>query len=447
MKKYSYLAAISCGVLAMSLASCEDQPNKFELTGGKPSITYIRVQDVAAKDSLITAAGSGAAIAIIGNNLTSIRELYFNDIKAVLNTSYITKNSLLVNVPKSIPGYVTDKIYMVTNGNDTVSYPFHVTVPAADVASMDCEWARYGEEATLLGQFFVNDPGDPLTITFTGIQNSASLQVPAGDIKEITENKVRFIVPDGAPEGIIEVHTVYGDSKSHFYFHDSRGIITDFEGEGGADSKSGIVPQGWNIAATYSNEGGICNNYVELTGHLTDGGGWVESVKLPYWCGNWKGDPMSITSGPGAPLRNIFPEGYFANPSKLSFKFELFIPSSNPWKAGAMQVLFVNNQLCANDSWQNNKYIHTGANGGEDLCRGLYRPWASTGSFDTGDKWITVTIPLSEFTYNQDGTDGKVKLSEESFDSFIMWPDAGGVTGEECDPIFRYDNIRVVPNL
>lgn len=447
MKKYYSLAAVACGFLAMGLASCEDEPNKFELTDGTPVIKYIRLQDVAAKDSLIEAASSGEAIAIIGENLTSIKEMWFNDVQAVLNTSYITKNSMLVNVPKSIPALVSDKIFMVTAKNDTVSHPFHVSVPAAVVNSMSCEWAKAGDEAVIYGQYFVDDPGDRLSIAFTGIQNSANIVVPQADIKKVTDNSVTFIVPEGAPEGVVEVHTIYGESKSHFYYKDSRGIITDFNGDGGADSQTGIIPQGWNIAATYPTEGGIDGAYVEMTGNLTADGGWVESVKLPFWCGNWNGDPMSITSGPGTPLRNAFPAGYFANPSELVFKFELCIPASNPWKAAAMQILFVNNEQCANDSWQNNTYIHTGANGGLDLCRGLYRPWADTGSFDTDGKWITVTLPLSGFIFNQDGSKGKIELSEQSFDSFIMWPDAGGIAGEECSPIFRYDNIRIAPSL
>lgn len=152
---------------------------------------------------------------------------------------------------------------------------------------------------------------------------------------------------------------------------------------------------------------------------------------------------MSIKEGAGVPLRNIID---FSDWENMSFKFELYIPSSNPWSAGALQILFVNNKLCANDSWQNNTYIHTSADGGKDLPRALYNPWKSTGSFDTGDEWITVTIPLTEFVYNDDGTKAPSPMSISSFDSFIMWPINGGVQGTKCTPIFRYDNLRVVPN-
>ena len=46
-------------VVAMALAgsvACEDQPDKFELTGGVPVIDYVRVPDAESADSIITGA-------------------------------------------------------------------------------------------------------------------------------------------------------------------------------------------------------------------------------------------------------------------------------------------------------------------------------------------------------------------------------------------------------
>ncbi len=442
MKKYMNWSVLALGALSLGMAitSCEDEPNKFELTGGKPTIKYIRPQDVTAKDSLLTSAYTSQGICIVGENLTSIREMYFNDVKAVLNTSYITSNTMLVTVPKDIPANNTGKIYMVTNDRDTVDYDFKVLVPAPSVASMKNEWAGIGKTAVINGQYFVNDPNQPLTITFTGIDNS--INVKATDIKNVTQSAVTFTVPEGAEEGLIEVETIYGKGVSKFYYHDSRNIITDFDGENHA-GPDGVIPQGWNISATYSTEDGVDGYYIQL-GPADTEGGWVEDLKLPFWCGNWNGDPMSITSGAGVPLRNVID---FSNWEDMSYKMELYIPSSNPWSAGAMQIIFVNNEQCANDSWQNNTYIHTSADGGLDLPRALYNPWASAGSFDTGDEWITVTIPLTDFVYNDDGTKSPKMMSVSSFDSFIIWPINGGVSGTACTPIFRYDNIRVVPNL
>ncbi len=435
------VGAVSLGA---AITSCEDEPNKFELSGGTPVIKYIRPQDAAAKDSLLTSAFTGSGICIVGENLTSIREMWFNDVQAILNTSLITKNTMLVTVPKDIPASNTGKIYMITRDKDTVDYDFDVLVPAPFLASMKNEWAGAGQEAVINGQYFVDDPNQPLTVTFTGINNSCHIQVPAENIKKITQASITFVVPDGMPEGQLEVETIYGSGKSAFYFHDSRGIITDFDGENHAGRETGIIPQGWNLKPTYLTENGVDGYYCQIGPAETEGG-WIEELKLSFWCGNWNGDPMSIQKGEnGVPLRNCYD---FSDWQNMSLKFELCIPKDNPWSAGAMQILFVNNQQCANDSWQNNTYIHTSADGGLDLPRALYNPWASTGSFHTDDEWITVTIPLTDFVYNDDGTKAPSPMNPESFDSFIMWPINGGVAGTACNPIFRYDNIRVAANL
>ncbi len=456
MKQYFKLAALALGVVAMGLTSCQKEPNGlFHLTAGQPTIKYIRLQDVTEGETIVTEASVQTGLTIIGENLTSIKEMYFNDKAAVLNTSHMTKNALLVSVPKDIPGEVSDQITMVTRDGDTCRYDFHVIVPAPSVNFMKNEYAKEGSTATIIGNFFVQDPNVPLTITFTGIQNSASVAVDPSTITVAENNaSVSFTVPAGAPEGNVEVTTVYGTGVSHFYYHDSRGIFLNYEGEK-FDQPYGLVPQGWNSAHLFvaDDPTAVSGNYVQYPDPAKNAegmpadGAWTEYYKVTYWCGNWNGDPMSVTSGAGAPLRNLFPAGYFAKPEDLVFKFEMRIPKDNPWKAGALQVLFVNNLICANDSWQNNTYIHTAADGGQDLPRGIYRPWAETGSFLTGDEWITVTMPLSDFVYNMDGTPTTKRLAEDSFDSFVMWPVAGGMAGEKCDPIFHYDNLRIAPKL
>jgi hypothetical protein len=436
-KLSSLILTIIAVASSFSLQSCKDQPDEFKLSDGTPTIYYIRPASYSASDSLLVEAAPQTSICLVGSNLKSIQQLYFNDKKAVLNTSYITDNTLFVQIPSDIPDEVSDKIYMITQAHDTLTYDFHVVIPAPVVTAMKNEWVKVGEDAVITGQYFIDDPNQPLTVTFTGISNSISVKVPAENFKSITRSQLVFTVPEGAEEGQIEVASVYGKGMSKFYFRDSRNLITNFDGA------TDVIPQGWNIAATYSDVNGVDGKYVQLGPKETEGG-WVEELKLPFWCGNWNGDPMSITSGAGIPLRNFLD---FSDWQNMSFKMELYIPKSNPWSAGAMQILFVNHKQCANDSWQNNTYIHTKADGGLDLPRALYRPWETTGSFDTGDEWITVTIPLTDFVYNFDGTKVNSTMSIDSFDSFVIWPTEGGVAGTTCTPIFRYDNIRVVPNL
>ena len=428
MKRY-IINIMLIAAAALGFASCEDYPDAFVLADGKPTVNYVRYAD---RDVLIEQAYMGEVVCFVGENLCSVRELFFNDQKAVLNTSFMTENTLVAAVPGNLPKVKTDKVYMITKEKDTLSVDFKVMMPAPQLKSMSCEFQQPGTDVTIYGNYF----SEPMTLMFED-GNGAVVT----SFKSVSMTEMTFTIPADAKPGKIKLETESGLARSPFSYYDfCGGLITDFDG--GTD----VVPQGWNFSGTYSSEGGILGNYVELksASAMSPDGGWNEDFKIDFWCGNWGGDPMSITSGPGVPICNIID---FTNFQNMALKFELYIPSSNPWMAGAMQLIFCSADKAANDSWQNNKFVHTSAeDGGLDLCRGLYRPWETTGSFDTGDKWITVTVPFSEFTYNADGTSGAVPLAKpEDFATFVIWPWSGGVNGTECTPVFRIDNLRAVP--
>ena len=428
MKRY-IINIMLIAAAALGFASCEDYPDAFVLADGKPTVNYVRYAD---RDVLIEQAYMGEVVCFVGENLCSVRELFFNDQKAVLNTSFMTENTLVAAVPGNLPKVKTDKVYMITKGKDTLAVDFKVMMPAPQLKSMSCEFQQPGTDVTIYGNYFA----EPMKLMFED-GNGAVVT----SFKSVSMTEMTFTIPADAKPGKIKLETESGLARSPFSYYDfCGGLITDFDG--GTD----VVPQGWNFSGTYSSEGGILGNYVELksASAMSPDGGWNEDFKIDFWCGNWGGDPMSITSGPGVPICNIID---FTNWQNMALKFELYIPSSNPWMAGAMQLIFCSADKAANDTWQNNKFVHTSAeDGGLDLCRGLYRPWETTGSFDTGDKWITVTVPFSEFTYNADGTSGAVPLSKpEDFATFVIWPWSGGVNGTECTPIFRIDNLRAVP--
>ncbi len=421
MKRYIKILMLMA-VFTLGFNSCIDQPDAFELADGVPTVHYVRYAN---SDEIIEQAFMGEIICFVGENLRSVRELWFNDQQAILNTSYMTKNTLVVAIPNRLAKETTDKAYMITKAKDTLAIDFKVMLPFPIIKSMSCEFQKPGEEVTIYGNYFT----EPMTVDFVNTSVTT--------FKSVSMTEATFVIPEGTLPGKVKVTTLSGVAQSPFMYLDNRGLITDFDGT------TDIVPQGWNINVIYSSEGGIKGNYVQLgPSDLDAGGSWNEDMKLPFWCGNWNGDPMSIKAGPGTPICNIIDMTDF---SSMGIKFELCIPAENPWSSGALQIVFTSAARCANDAWQNNTYIRTSAKGGLDLCRALYRPWEKTGEFHTDGKWITVTIPFSEFIYNLDGTPGKVPLSSpEDFASLIFWVWEGGMRGKECTPIFRIDNIRAV---
>ena len=437
MKKY-IINIMLMAAAAFGFSSCEDYPDAFELADGVPVVHYVRYAD---RDVFLDQAYMGEIVCIVGDNMRSVREVFFNDQPTVLNTSFSTDNTLVVAIPGQIPEKKTDKIYLIASGGEVVEIPFKVLLPSPVIKAMSCEFQAPGKDVTIYGNYFA----EPMKVIFED-GNGAEVT----EFKSVSMTEVTFTIPADAKPGKVKIETESGLARSPFSYYDfCGGLIADFDGpivDKNPTSTNGVVPQGWNFSGIYSSEGGIMGNYVELKSGtaMSPDGGWNEDFKIDFWCGRWDGNPMAITEGAGVPLCNIIDFSDFAN---MAFKFELCIPASNPWSAGAMQLIFANAERAANDSWQNNTFLHTTATeGGLDLCRGLYRPWEKTGAFHTNGEWMTVTVPFSEFIYNADGTSGKVPLSKpEDFASFVIYVWSGGVNGAECNPIFRFDNFRAVP--
>ena len=460
-----YIKSLLIGVSvigAVSLTSCKDEPDKYEVQSGTPSVDYIRclsseiVGNNDAADThytngeLVEEASPSSVIALVGSNLRSVVEVKFNDQTAILNTSYMTDNSLIVSVPKSVPTKVTDVIYLKNENGDVVEVPFHVIIPAPDIAGMDCEYTDPGEETTLTGQYFVDDPSTPLAIYFKDEEGN---NVEA-TIKDIASDysSVKVVIPESAVEGSITATSIYGTSTSTFHYKDTRGMLFDFDTPNSATG--GVLGNhGWHARTITSDDTSLSGNYVQLgPATLDEAAGWNDGdFSFEYWPGNWE-DPETYTAADGPRLTDV---ADFKNWQSMALKFELYVPKDNPWMAGALQIIpapvtvVSYGNAGAVDVYGNvlggcnNTFI---SGDGVDVPRAMYRPWTTTGSYDTGDKWVTVTVPLSSsFTFNASGGAATDKLSADSFASLTMFLCGGGINGTECNPILKIDNIRVVP--
>lgn len=428
MKTNKYINLLSCLALiitSISMTGCKDEPDKFKLTGGTPTINYIRTGGLASSDSLITEAVMESLIVLVGENLTSIREMYFNDQKAVLNTSFITDHTLFVNIPKEIPEKVSDKIYMITADGDTTKYDFHVIVPAPTVLSMSNEWAKPGETVTINGDYFIDDPNVPLEVKF----NEGKLNA---EITNFTKTTITAVVPEGAKAGNVYVESIYGSTKGGFKYLDTRNILFDRDGSHGGHASG----YGWRSGKIY-NEDGIDGAYLRLSGPELSGeigATWAEDdYSFNYW------------PDPANGFEELSSRTEFANylktygVAKLQMKFEVRIPSANPWSSCALQLIFSGNGDVTSATASNGYFSNA------TLPRGLWLPWSTSGTYDTGGKWVTVSIPLSSFNKNHEGTTLESPISADRMTglAFFVWN--GGVAGTNCTPVIEIDNIRVVP--
>ncbi len=403
------IVSVALVLLAVvSLPSCNDNPDAYVTTEGIPTVKYVRIPDVLSSDSLIVHAFMGKTVAIVGENLTSVKELWFNDQKAVLNSSLITSNALIVAVPNTIPGNVTNKIYLINKNSDTVKVDFGVDVPSPLLLSADCEYVADGGEFTINGNYFLPVDGSSTPeVIFT--PNIKATQIVSFDI-----NKITVKVPTGAGVGPVSVKSRYGTTRSGFYFRDNRGIILDWDNTNASGGwRSGVIGN--------SNPAGITGNYVRFKGNMTADPS-----------ATWNEDAFSFNlwgTSNGRPQGDLFD----IEPANALLKFEVNVV--NAWKSGSMQMIFT--------SWATsgtNGYLADGT-----TPRGLWTPWKATGSFQTNG-WITVTLPIKNFKYAHTGAE--LKLADKgNFGglTFFLWHGGDDAKGADCSPEICIDNIRVVP--
>lgn len=434
-----FVAALA--MMGCLMTACEDQPDKYEIADGVPTLKYVRSPLPEEADSLLVGAYLGNTVCLVGDNLRSIYELYFNDQKATLNTSYMTDHTILVDIPKNIPEEVTNKIYMVTKSGAKVDFDFSVMVPAPVVSSMSCEYAPAGSEAVLYGDYFVDDPNVPLTISMPG-----DITVEGEQITSITKTAIKFIVPEGAVQGNIRVKSIYGTGQSVFQYKDTRNILFDWDGKyegalAAGNSWNGDNEKKGQILASVPPVDG---KYMVMGPATLSGGQWQTPGEylMMYWP-----DP-NATEG-CVPLYNLpqfkkMLEDYKIE--ELALKFEVYVPTSNPWMAEGMQIRFTSLDEVSMSN-QTQDYIWNDDESHEEgkAPRGVWVPWEETGSYDTNNQWVTVTLKMSEFNKLVSGLASDTEFTQDRFAGLSIFLRGGGVDGKECEPIICMDNIRVVP--
>ena len=398
------MAGAAC-CFALGMTSCDDEnDSKWKIADGSPEVHYVRLPDPATSDSLIVSAYMDNTICIVGQNLHSIKEIWFNDQKAILNTSFITDKTLFVNIPKNIPEKVTHKMYMVTK-TDTIDYDFKVLVPGPVVSSISCEYAHDGDIVTLFGDYFIDDENEPLTISMAG-------NIPVTEIISVEKTQTKFRVPHESQKGYITVSSIYSQNRSKFQFRDDRGMILDWDNTN-ADG-------GWRAGKiSNSDPEGISGNYVCFKGALSGEAG-----------SSWSEDEFSFNLWGTA---NGRPEGdlFDTDLNNAILKFEVYVVEA--WSANALQMIFTPWSLTGTNS-----YIAD-----SNFPRGLWRPWESTGSYTT-DGWITVSIPIKEFKYTHEGGSSEMAPAG-NYGGLTFFVYHGGINGTDCNPHICIDNIRVVP--
>ena len=373
------LFAIMLAMAAFQISCSEkDLPNN-----GEPVIKYIRVTKPESSDSLLVGAFQSNLIAIVGENLQDAREVWFNDQRATLTPTYVTRTSILVSVPAMIPKEITNKLKIIFANGNMLERDFEVTISEPVVASMDCEYVPTGSVATILGDFFY----EPLTVTFPGGVK--------GELVSVTDKIIQVRVPEGATPGQMTVTTNFGETKSDFWFRDNRNIYLS------SDPFTGWWNQSYVVTKPGANDPVAINgNYIRVKETI---GGWA-----------WK----EVAGGPpdamGAISKNI-PDEAILKPADYNLKFE--VNTLKPYN---------NNML----------KINVGLN---DFVNDAFL-WAPP--YDTKGQWKTVIIPFEEIAASYEKLGTKLSVNKNGYFTRLLFHGGG-----ELDADIAFDNFRVVPKI
>lgn len=372
--KILLIALMGMGVMAMVSACTKDD------VSGTPRIKYVRVTSPLSSDSLLVGAGQGQLIAIVGEYLGGAVEIWFNDQQSRLTPTYISDESILVSVPSEIPIEVTNKLKIVFKDGFVLLYDFETQISEPIVNGMTCEFVNEGDIAAIRGNYFY----EPLTVNFTGGVK--------GEIVAVTPTEIQVRVPVGAESGQITVITNFGETKSNFWFRDTRNSFIN------SDPYEGW----WNASLVVSNPGAgdppkISGNYIRY-----------KKVTGPW---SWN----EVAGGPASAMpqhsKNI-PDEAILKPADYNLKFE--VNTIKPYNAS---IIRINAGLNAED---NNAY-----------------QWAPP--YDSKGKWQTVIIPFEVVVASYAV---KPTVNPNGYWSRILIQGPGELDADIC-----FDNFRVVPKV
>lgn len=352
---FKYLLPAAVAVLAFT--SCNDDEG-LDSTA-TPSVKYIRYTDPAQSDVYLTSASMGELIAIVGDGLEGVCSVRFNDVEAKLNPTYITSNTVLVNVPGSLPSEITNTVTLTTKkGKRCVVENFITKAPSPSVTSVSCEWAKPGDAIAIRGNYFFDKAdGSAIEVVIGGI--------PAA-VGSYTTTEILATVPAGidtSSKQRIVVTNDNGTGRSLFYMYDTSDVFIDFE------------DLSWDWWSRCTNdiftENGLDGSYMFLNG-TSAAWNWNEDLSL-FFC-NLNED--------GSVNRELISEN--ATVSDYVLKFEI---RADAWVDGYMAM------------WFTGLYNTFSIDGDEAQCH-----WRGfNDGLETG-KWTTVTIPLTEFCHDKEET-------------------------------------------
>lgn len=359
MRTHTYIAFL---LLCLLWACTKD--NEFS---GPPVIRTVSLLDSARQDSSFARALPGTLVLISGENLGEATNIYFNGLDAYFNPTYNTNTHVIITIPDNAPSEATDpdvpnKIRIVTGHGET-TFDFVVEIPPPAIFGL------FNENAL---------PGDSLIIWGSSLWLIEKVVFPGGlEVTALNEseagNRIGLIMPDlGNDTGRIVVHAKYGITafNAPLNDHESGNLLSNLTNDGETGEKPVFNWAWWGANRTSDATlfPGTRGSYLQniFGGVGVNDGAW--------WNGNRSGNFNEVAMFTAAVVTQ--------QASDYVLKFE--VNTKEPWTAAICVLRF-----------------------GETYAY-RFMPFSDepNKTFDTGNKWQTITIPLSDFKKAADGVEG-----------------------------------------
>lgn len=447
-------------IAAVVFTGCKDDDNGGSTTQMTIDKIFLEnINDEVNKDREVEFARLGQLLRIQGSGFMGLKKIYINGYETYFNNALMTDNNVWVTLNGDTPVEKADEsvrntITLYKSDSNKLVYKFTIRAAAPSISSCDNTLPKAGETVTVYG----TNLQETTKVTLPG-----GIEITSGIISDEDGKWYSFTMPDGVTEaGSITSEGANGTAVTPAYFNDFRCFVTDFDGKGDLGS--------WS--ATYSSDDLVSDPLATGRGKVAmlvpqvklDAGGLDAGSNSLLWATAGNDNANDDWSR----MFSIIPETTLA--SNLALQFDIYCPE--PWDESGQLEFSLQNNL-SNYGWNSDctkfsaQYKNTAA---------VWIPWLNDDgthqAFTTGQRWQTITLPLSKFgNYNPEtaksdadkATAAAATLRQVSDDrnagsyrNFLFLFVNGDIKTEEgVTPVLNYpaklftqkiyiDNIRVV---
>ncbi len=376
-------------IVALGLTGCKDDDNGGSSTQMRIDKVFLEnIDDEVNKDREVEFARLGQLLRIQGSGFKGLKKIYINGFETYFNNALMTDNNVWVTLNSKTPVEKADEsvrntIVLYKSDGNRLVHPFTIRAAAPSISSCDNTLPKAGEKVTVYG---------------ANLQETTKVTLPDGtvvnsDITSDEEGKwYSFVVPASANLGVAGSLTsegANGTAVTPTYFNDFTNFVTDFDGKGELGS--------WS--ATYSSDDLVDDPLDTGRGKVAmlvpqsklDAGGLDAGSNSLLWA--TAGNDNANDDWTSRMYTTIPKETSAAN---VALQFDIYCPE--PWDGSGQLEFSLQNNLsnygygsgCTKFSSQ---YTNTAT---------VWVPWfnkedGSHAAWTTGERWQTVTIPMTAF--------------------------------------------------